>query len=140
MGVLARSQASLRVFGDDLDPADISQLLGAAPTKSALKGSEKICLISGKTRTAKTGSWHLSAVETAPENLNTQVVEILSCLTTDLEVWQQLSRDYQLDMYCGLFMGHWNDGMSLSVDTMLALGQRGIALNFDIYQSDKADD
>ncbi len=37
-------------------------------------------------------------------------------------------------------MGHWNDGMSLSVDTMLALGQRGIALNLDIYQSDKADD
>jgi hypothetical protein len=82
----------------------------------------------------------LSSVETAPENLNAQVAEILSCLTTDLAVWRQLSLHYQIDMYCGLFMGHWNDGMSLSVDTMLALGQRGIALNLDIYQSDKADD
>ena len=140
MGDLARSQVSLRIFGDDLEPANISQLLGATPTKSALRGSEKICQISGKTRIAKTGSWHLSSVETAPENLNAQVAEILSCLTTDLAVWRQLSLHYQIDMYCGLFMGHWNDGMSLSVDTMLALGQRGIALNLDIYQSDKADD
>jgi len=36
-------------------------------------------------------------------------------------------------MFCGLFVGNWNDGLSLSPEIMLALGQRRIVLNLDVY-------
>lgn len=134
MGALEYSQAALRIFGDDLIPEDVSNLLGAKPTKSKMKGDEKVCKTSGKVRIATTGSWHLHAEKREPEDLNAQIAEILSQLTSDLAVWEKLCKSYKVDMFCGLFMGHWNDGLSLSPETMLALAQRRIHLNLDIYR------
>lgn len=132
MGAIDHSLATLRFFGDDLIPDKISVLLGASPTVSYQKGQE---LISGKTgivRIAKTGNWRLSAARREPEDLETQIFEILGQLTQDLCVWDSLTR-YQPDLFCGLFMGSSNDGMPLSANALLSLGQRGIALALDIY-------
>ena len=138
MGVLEHSQATLRIFGDDLIPEDVSNLLGAKPTKSKKKGDKEVGKTSGKVRIAKTGSWHLHAEKREPEDLNAQIEEILSQLTNDLTVWEGLCQSYKVDMFCGLFMGNWNDGLSLSPEIMLALGQRRIVLSLDIYSG--ADD
>ncbi len=133
MGALEYSQATLRIFGDDLIPDDISDLLGAKPTKSKKKGDEEVGKTSGKVRIAKTGSWHLHAQKREPEDLNAQIEEILSQLTSDLATWEKLCKSYKVDIFCGLFMENWNDGLSLSSEVMLALGQRGIGLSLDIY-------
>jgi len=133
MGALAYSQVTLRIFGDDLIPEDVSNLLGAKATKSKKKGDEKVDKVSGKVRIAKTGSWHLNAEKREPEDLNAQIEEILSQLTSDLAIWEKLCQSYKVDMFCGLFMGNWNDGLSLSPETMQALGQRGVVLSLDIY-------
>ena len=138
MGALEYSQAALRIFGDDLIPEDVSNLLGAKPTKSKMKGDEEVGKTSGKVRIAKTGSWHLHAEKREPEDLNAQIEEILSQLTNDLATWEKLRKSYKVDMFCGLFMGNWNDGLSLSPEIMLALGQRRIGLSLDIYNG--ADD
>ncbi|MBV2128356.1 DUF4279 domain-containing protein [Arsukibacterium indicum] len=133
MGVLEHSQATLRIFGDDLIPEDVSNLLGAKATKSKKKGDEEVGKSSGKVHIAKTGSWHLHAGKRVPEDLNAQIEEILSQLTSDLAIWEKLHQNYEVDMFCGLFMGNWNDGLSLSPEIMLALGKRKIVLNLDIY-------
>lgn len=134
MGALEYSQAALRIFGDDLIPEDVSNLLGANATKCKKKGDEEVSKTSGKVRIAKTGSWHLHAEKREPENLNAQIDEILSQLTSDLAIWERLCKTYKVDMFCGLFMGHWNDGLNLSPKTMLTLAQRRIDLNLDIYR------
>ncbi len=133
MGALEYSQATLRIFGDDLIPDDISDLLRAKPTKSKKKGDEEVGKTSGKVRIAKTGSWHLHAQKREPEDLNAQIEEILSQLTSDFDTWEKLRESYKVDMFCGLFMGNSNDGLSLSPEIMLALGQRRIGLSLDIY-------
>ncbi len=138
MGTLKYSQATLRIFGDDLIPEDVSNLLGAKATKSKKKGDEEVGKTSGKVRMAKTGSWHFHAEKSEPENLNAQIAEILSRLTSDLAIWEKLCKSYKVDIFCGLFMGNWNDGLSLTPEIMLALGQRRIALSLDIYNG--ADD
>jgi hypothetical protein len=38
-------------------------------------------------------------------------------------------------VFCGIFMAGGNDGLSLSANALLALGQRGIELDFDIYDA-----
>ena len=134
MGVIDHSVATLRFFGDDLVPEEVSALLGSPPTRSYRKGQELIGLSTGKVRTAKTGSWRLEAARREPEDLEAQVFELLGQLTHDLRVWDSLS-SYKPDLFCGIFMGSGNDGLPLSAKAMLALGQRGIALGLDIYDS-----
>jgi hypothetical protein len=134
MGVLDHSIATLRLFGDDLVPENISALLGVAPTKSCLKGQELVGSSTGTIRIAKTGSWRLTAGRREPEDLEAQVFELLDRLTDDLSIWKSLS-GYEPNLFCGIFMGSGNDGLPLSAKAMLALGQRGIALDLDIYDS-----
>lgn len=134
MGAFDHSMASLRFFGDELVPDEISALLGASPTESHYKGQELVGRNSGIKRIAKTGSWRLRAADRKPEDLEGQIFEILEQLTQDLSIWASLSR-FQPDLFCGLFMGSSNDGMSLSAKALLALGERGICLGLDTYDA-----
>lgn len=132
MGTIDHSVATLRLFGDDLVPEEISALLCANPTAAFRKGQTINGHVTGNVRIAKTGSWRLSAADREPENLEAQIFEILDQLTQDLGVWKSLSR-FQPDLFCGIFMGSSNDGLPLSAKALLALGQRGVALRLDIY-------
>lgn len=131
MAHLARSVASLRIAGDDLIPEEISLLLGAQPTHAQRKGQE----LPSKAgmRIATFGHWRLQAKETAPENLDAQVAEILRQLTSSPDVWQNLTSRYRVDLFCGWFMEGGNEGVIISPSTLQALGERGIELGLDIY-------
>ena len=127
------STATLRFFGDELDPETITARLGCPPTRSARKGDVTIGRVTGREKVAKTGSWLLSALERKPENLDVQVKEILAQLTNDLGVWRELTDKYQSNLFCGMFMSTGNDGMSLPSTTLLALGNRGLEVWMDVY-------
>jgi Domain of unknown function (DUF4279) len=128
---LARSAATLRIAGDDLVPEEISALLGAEPTHAQRKGQE-LPSKSG-VRIAKFGHWRLETKDREPEDLNGQVKELLDQLTTDLEVWQALSKRFEIHLFCGWFMNESNEGVGVSPSTMSLLAARGIELSLDIY-------
>ncbi len=136
MTALDHSLVTLRFFGDSLLPEEVSALLGATPTASHHKGQELKGSQSGTVRIARTGSWQLDAERREPEDLGAQIFEILDQLTGDLAVWQSLAR-FRPDLFCGLFMGSSNGGVSLSPRALLALGERGIELGLDIYEADE---
>lgn len=127
------STAVLRVFGDDLDPDEISALLGCRPSSSARKGDRQVIGTAGRVRILKTGRWSLQAADSRPEDVEAQIFAILDRLTADMAVWRSLGERYQVDMFCGLFMDSGNDNLLLSSKALLALGQRGIELELDIY-------
>ena len=135
MGAIDHSYATLRFFGDDLVPDEISAALGASPTISYPKGQELLGRSTGTVRIAKTGSWRLRSARREPEDLEFQVFEILDQLSQDLQVWTAISSRYQSDLFCGIFMGATNDGLLLSPRALLALGQRGISFSLDIYDA-----
>jgi len=136
MSAFDHSLVTLRFFGDGLLPEEVSALLGATPTASHHKGQELAGSHSGVVRIARTGSWRMAAMRREPEDLEAQIFEILDQLTGDLAVWQALAR-FRPDLFCGLFMGSSNDGVSLSPRALLALGERGIELGLDIYEADE---
>ncbi len=135
MGLTKRSMATLRLFGDDLIPEKISELLLAQPTHACRKGQALVGRVTNTSRLANTGAWQLCASEQAPENIDSQIIEILDQLTADLSVWTSIAH-FNPDLFCGAFMASANDGLDLSADTLLALGLRGIALKLDLYQAD----
>ena len=135
MPALHKAVASLRVFGDDLDPNEISRLLGAQPSDARRKGQE-LPTRSGQTGYARTSIWRLDAPDTEPEDLNRQVATLLGALTSDLDTWRGIASRYTLRLFCGWFMRGGNEGVDVSPDTLLALGSRGIELSLDIYGPD----
>lgn len=133
MAVIARTKASIRFFGDELVPDEMSLLLGCEPTSKHQKGEVLIGRNTGKSRIAKTGLWRLEANEAEPGDIDHQIEEILSRLTNDMDVWSDLSAKYEIDLFCGLFMDSEMEGISISPDNLRSLGERGIEIGFDIY-------
>src|ERR1041385_8118243 len=133
MAELNRSAASLRIAGDSLVPREISQLLSGQPTFAHSKGEEIRRGKTGRVRIARTGQWHLEAERREPADVDGQVDEILSQLTSDLDVWASLTSRYEVDLFCGWFMDGPDEGITLSPATLSALGARGIELAVCLY-------
>lgn len=139
MASLQRSVATLRISGDDLDPQEVSRLLRCAPTFAQAKGERIVGRSTGSVRIARAGMWRLCAPDREPEDLDGQIAELLSKLTDDLGVWISIADRYKLDLFCGLFMKESNEGLSLSPQSLAALGLRHIELGLDIYDGDVED-
>ncbi|WP_395683495.1 DUF4279 domain-containing protein [Dokdonella sp.] len=133
MATVRRSVATLRIAGDELRPDLITEALGHEPTLAQTKGETLVGKKTGILRIAKFGMWRLAASEREPADLDSQVAEILSKLTSDLAVWRSISSAYSIDLFCGLFMDQSNEGLGLSPSTLADLGNRGIELGLDIY-------
>jgi hypothetical protein len=126
------SAACLRLFGDDLEPDEITHILRCAPT-AAHRTGEVIRYKSGRERVVKCGNWQLNANKAEPEDINRQVRWLLSQVEPDPDAWKRLTQRFEVDIYCGLFMKRSNEGFSLAPDVMALLGERGIHLGFEIY-------
>ena len=137
MAQLHKSVATLRVRGDDLIPDEITDLLGTSPSHAQRKGDRIVGPKTGQERTAKFGMWGLEASGCEPADLDGQIRELLDRTRSDLSVWQKLGKRYQVDLFCGLFMASINEGLTLSPQSLAALGERGIEIGFDIYGSMK---
>jgi hypothetical protein len=128
-----KSAASLRIIGEGLVPEEITRILGRPPTRAQSKGQVLRHESTGREWTSRTGIWHFRVADRAPDDLNGQVMEILGQLNQDLAVWASLSARFRMDIFCGLFMAKNNEGLSLSPEVLLALGQRRIELGLDLY-------
>lgn len=136
MAQLHKSAVTLRISGDDLIPEEITRLLGVSPSQAQTKGDKIIGKKTGNVRIAKCGMWRLCASDREPEDMDGQIQEILSQATDDLAVWQSLTKKYQADLFCGLFMRVGNEGLTISSESLAALGARGIEMGLDIYRGD----
>jgi hypothetical protein len=135
MAQVYRSAAALRIFGDKLDPDEISRLLEGTPTDSFRKGDIKPSKIHHIVR--KSGGWMLDAEDQEPGNLDVQIEEILGQLNQDLNIWAALSNEYKVDLFCDLFMEETYQGFEISAKNLKAIGERGIKLGICIYAPGK---
>ena len=140
MAQVQKSVVTLRIAGDDLVPDEITKLLGATPTATEIKGQKIVGRKTGHVRFAKMGLWRLCAPDREPEDMDRQIQDILNQATSDLTVWQILCERYQVDLFCGIFLGGSNEGMTLSPRSLAALGERGIEMGLDIYSGHDDDE
>src|SRR5687767_5096242 len=98
MAQLHQSRATLRLMGDNLDPDEITRLLGATPTAARKKGAIWHTP-NGRELVSRLGIWRLNAMDREPEDLDGQVAEILGKLTDNLDIWSDLARRFKIDLY-----------------------------------------
>ena len=133
MSELSKTSASLRIWGHDLDPEEVTKLLGKKPDRAKRRG--ETTGLAGREYIAREGAWMVKADGREPGDLDRQVRELLAGTTDDLATWRRLAGSYRVDLFCGLFMREGNEGIEISPETLQKLGERGIALGLDIYYS-----
>lgn len=132
MAIISETAVTLRIRGDDLIPSEITNALGKNPSLSAEKGGIWFTP-KGKSVVAKTGFWHLYTDRLRPGDFDKQIADLLECVSSDLDIWSILSKRFHAELFCGAFLTDSNEGTGLSADTMMALAQRGLHFELDIY-------
>ena len=135
MSEIHRTDATLRFFSDDLDPAEITAILGGVPTIGVKKGGAWLAK-GGKEIVARRGSWRLEAPRRTPGDLDGQIGLLFSALTANLDAWKDLASRFQADICCGVYLAVANEGLELKPATLFAVGARGLNLGLDIYSSE----
>lgn len=133
MAAIARVRASLRVFGDALEPEEVSALLGHPPTRSHRKGDK-----GGPSGSSiePTGAWILDSRISEKSEVEDHVESILALLTSDHDEWASLTERFSASILCGIFLDQYNEGFELSPRLCKALANRGLVIAFDIYSGD----
>ncbi|RWP11896.1 MAG: DUF4279 domain-containing protein [Mesorhizobium sp.] len=132
MAEIVQSSSSLRFFGDDLDPAQLTKLLAGQPTYAVRKGDHHTYPPNRPPRVAQRGLWRLSSEYDKGDQLDHQIAGILKTLPSDLVIWAGLVQRFRVDMLCGVWLDETNQGLSLSPQTLHILGERGIKLELDM--------
>ncbi len=131
-GTIDRATVSLRIFGQDLEPDELTQLLGCHPSE-AHRAGDVVTTVSGRTRVIRQGSWLLNTNESRRCEIAEQIADLLRQLTANLQVWQHITTQFQADIFCGLFLDGWNRGFTLPPEVMRQLSERQLAISCDIY-------
>lgn len=128
---------SLHFFGDDLDPDEVSRLLGCSPTDSQRRGD----LVQLRTRsyTAPSGSWRLST-KRSTDDIEMQLVALFERLNEDLQIWQSLTTRFDAELFCGVFLSRQGRGFDMSPRLHRLLADRTLHIVFDIYASNGPDE
>jgi Domain of unknown function (DUF4279) len=145
MSQISMTSVSLRFSDKDssevLIPDALTSALGKPPTSSRTKGeimrTPKGTVIEnedGTPRINDCSTWHYSVEMREPGDLDGQIRELFGALTQDLSIWRSLAAKYNSDLFVGLFMREENEGVRISVKSLEFLSQRGVLLDFDIYE------
>ena len=137
-GAVDWASISLVIDGDDVDPDILSAQIGSQPTDSGRKGDVRR---RGKMDFKATrGFWRLSTERRADAQLEDQIVELFDRLTPDMAFWEQLGANYEVSLFCGLWLKRWNRGTILSARTLSRIAERGLSVDLDIYYEPDEDD
>ncbi|MEZ4332351.1 MAG: DUF4279 domain-containing protein [Myxococcota bacterium] len=133
MAAIARVRASLRVFGDALEPEEVSALLGHPPTRAHRKGDKGG---PGGRSVEPTGAWILDSRVSEKAEVEDHIESILARLTGDEDEWASLTDRFSASILCSLFLDQYNEGFELSPRVSQALAARGLVIAFDLYSGD----
>jgi hypothetical protein len=133
VAAIARVRVSLRVFGDALEPEEVSALLGRDPTRCHRRGDP---VGDGGTSAEPTGAWILDSTLSEKDEIEDHVENLLSIVSNDSDEWDQLTSCFSASILCSAFLDQYNEGFEISPRLARSLADRGLVIAFDIYSGD----
>jgi hypothetical protein len=83
---------ALCVYGEDLEPSELTALLGASPTHAHRKGDQSERMKLPATR----GAWIREVRKFEPIDPDAMFAELLAAVSADLEVWARLAARFEI--------------------------------------------
>ncbi len=128
------SHVSVRFFGEELDPDEVTESLGITPTNVHRQGERHIGRAGGSRRWP-TAHWSLTSHLPASAPLEDHLDALLDRL--NVPAVRSLSvKGWRLDFLCSCFLDDWNQGTTLSPDVLARLTALGAALVLDLHSFD----
>jgi len=127
-GLVDESRLTLGVHGDDLDPDEVSRLMGCAPTSAHRRGEPRL---SGSPWPR--GAWLLSVEGKSPTGPEELVHLLLARLPADEAFWSEVRARFRLKLSFGIFSERWNRGFELSAEALRRINVLGAGVGVDIY-------
>lgn len=130
-GSVDKTSVCLAIYGEDLNPDEISKILSCQPTKAHLRGASKH--LNSKYASYKKGAWLLNLKGSAPITADELIIDLLSRVPTNSVVWQELSKIHDIQVRIGIHMKGWNKGFNLTAHTVQRISELRASIVFDIY-------
>jgi hypothetical protein len=127
-GLVDTSRLTLGIYGEGLDPDEISRLLGCAPSTAHRRGDAP-----RRGPPYAEGAWLLSVEGQSPTGPEELVHLLLASLPADDGLWADLRSKFRLRLGFGIFTEGWNRGFVLSAEAVRRINALGAGLGFDIY-------
>ena len=128
-GPVDESSATLAVYGQDLEPRDVTALVAVEPSDSFRQGFKR----GPRSPAMAHGAWFLEVRGVAPDGPAVQLATLLSKLPESAHVWQQLRERYTVQLRLALHVQGWNKGFGLPRQLTARLAVLGVDLEFDLY-------
>ena len=133
-GVEVSYSVSFRLMAKDLDPKEISQLLGMSPDDAHKRGDPNWGKQGRRYSDFSEGLWSLASDVSRDEPPAVHVKDITDRLAGCAEALDTLRlRGYRMDIFIGVFGLEGNSGFALPAEVCEVVGRLGIALDFDLY-------
>ncbi|MBD2447943.1 DUF4279 domain-containing protein [Nostoc sp. FACHB-152] len=130
-GSVDKTSVCLAVYGEELNPDEISKILSCQPTKAHHRGVRQDS--NSKYTPYKSGAWLLNVKRYAPITADELIIDLLSRVPTNSRLWQELSAIYDVQVRIGIHMKGWNKGFNLQGQTVQRISELGASMVFDIY-------
>lgn len=132
-GPVDKVRVTLALYGHDLDPVEISNLLGCEPTSSHRRGESRIGKKTGRKTLHGQGAWLLSVEGRAPRTADELTRELLERVPSDDNLWLDLGRRFKVEMRYGVFLEAWNRHFGLSREVVRRVSRLCASLELDVY-------
>ena len=126
---IERSEASLLIYGEELEPEAITKLLGVQPSSTHCKGDQ----LHHSGPPLERGVWIHDVEGFAPTEPETLMIELLSKLPEDQELWRQLTEEFDVRLCFVLWLGHWNSAFTISPELVSRIARLNVEITIDIY-------
>jgi len=121
---------TLAIYGDDLDPDEITHLLGVRPTRAHRQGDRPK---PDSRFSFPQGAWFLERRGTAPVGPDELTNAVLDLLPTDPERWRPIWDRFDIQVCYRLHFSGWNKGFALPRELVARIAAIGALMSLDIY-------
>jgi hypothetical protein len=131
-GEIDAGEFCLRISSEDLDPGEVSGLLGLQATESNRRGDP----LGKRGLTYKFGQWRFSTGRLdfrAGKSCEEFFDEFMRSLPGELAVWERITERHEAEVYISLWMRTWNRDFDISSFAIGELARRKLRLHVDTY-------
>jgi hypothetical protein len=128
-GSVDEVNVTLALYGEELEPEEVSRALGVEPTSAHRRGERRGPGIPPYL----SGAWLLKERGGDAESAEAVLDRLLKQLPEDSAVWRDLSMRHSIQVGFGLHMTGWNKGLSIPLKQVRRIAELGASMEFDIY-------
>ena len=123
---------SISIFGEGVDPDEVSQALGATPDRSHRVGETVSAESSARRRT---GLWSITTHGSVADEavLADHIAVILGRVSSDVAIWRQLADHHSTRVFISWFMGEGNEALRVDASILAELARRALHLDIEVY-------